>query len=176
MEAVIDNDPHLLSRSLVTQFTALIINPLGRIFETSVAGHIDRPNVIIIDGLNECMDGTQVQILDMIFAVGKRSQFPFLFLVASRPELDISAAIGDGKIREGLTRLPLDNDITSLCDILQFLEDKFDGIRFTHPIRSDLPSLWPLREDINTLVYKSSEPSHGFRGIYPVAGMCPLNW
>ena len=156
MEAVIDNDPHLLSRSLITQFTALIVEPLERIFETSVAGHIDRPNVIIIDGLDECMDGTQVQILDMIFAAGKRSQFPFLFLVASRPELDISAAIGDGKIREGLTRLPLDNDITSLYDILRFLEDKFAEIRFTHPIRSDLPSPWPLREDINILVYKSS--------------------
>ena len=64
---------------------------------------MDLPNLIIIDGLDECMDGTQVQILDMIFAIGKRSKFPFIFLVAGRPELDIFAAMGNGKIREGLT-------------------------------------------------------------------------
>jgi len=129
MEAVIDNDPHFLSRSLITQFMSLIVNPLEHLFGTSVEEHIDRPNVIIIDGLDECMDGTQVQILDMIFAVGKRSKFPFLFLVTSRPELDISAAMGGGKIRDGLTRLHLDNGITSHEDIRRFLEDKFDEIR-----------------------------------------------
>jgi hypothetical protein len=33
---------------------------------------------------------------------------------------------------------------------------KFDEIRLTHPIRSDLPLSWPSNEDIDTLVYKSS--------------------
>jgi len=153
MEAAIDNDPHLLSRSLITQFTALIVDPLAHLSETSV---MDLPSLIIIDGLDECMDGTQVQILDMIFAIGKRSKFPFGFLVASRPELEISAAMGDGQIREGLTRLPLDADITSNDDISRFLQDKFDEIRLTHPIRSDLPSSWPSHKDIETLVDKSS--------------------
>jgi len=156
MEAAIDNDPHLLSRSLITQFAALIVDPLERLFETSVGEHTALPNLIIIDGLDECMDGTQVQILDMIFAIGKRSKFPFSFLVASRPELEISAAMGYGKIREGLTRLPLAADITSRDDIRRFLQDKFDEIRLTHPIQSDLPSSWPSSEDIETLVYKSS--------------------
>ena len=157
METVIENDPLILSRSLITQFTALIVDPLEHLFENSVGDHVDRRNLIIIDGLDECIDGTQVQLLDMIFAVGKRStKFPLLFLVASRPELDISAAMGNGKIREGLTRLPLDNDITSRDDIRHFLKDKFEEIRLTHPIRSDLPSSWPSSKDINTLVYKSS--------------------
>jgi len=156
MEAAIDNDPHLLSRSLITQFTALIVDPLEHLFEISVGEHMDLPNLIIIDGLDECMDGTQVHILDMIFAIGKRSKFPFIFLVASRPELDISAAMGDGKIREGLTRLPLAADITSRDDIRRFLQDKFDEIRLTHPTRSDLPSSWPSHKDIDTLVNKSS--------------------
>ena len=156
MEAAIDKDPHLLSRSLITQFMAIIVDPLERLFETSVGEHMDLPKLIIIDGLDECMDGTQAQILDMIFAIGKRSKFPFGFLVASRPELEISAAMGDGRIREGLTRLPLDADITSRDDIRRFLEDQFEEIRLTHPLRSELPSFWPLSEDIKTLVYKSS--------------------
>ena len=156
MEAAIDNDPHLLSRSLITQFTALIVDPLEHLFENSVGEHMDLPSLIIIDGLDECMDGTQVQILDMVFAIGKRSKFPFNFLVASRPELEISAAMGDGKIREGLARLRLDADFTSRHDIRRFLLDKFDEIRLTHPIRSDLPLSWPSSEDIETLVYKSS--------------------
>jgi hypothetical protein len=117
---------------------------------------IDLPYLIIIDGLDECMDGTQVQILDMIFAIGKRSKFPFSFLVASRPELEISSAMGDGRIREGLTRLPLAADITTRDDIRRFLQDKFDEIRLTHPIRSYLSSSWPSSEEIDTLVYKSS--------------------
>jgi len=154
MEAVIENDPHLLSRSLITQFMTLIAEPLERLFGASIEEPINRPNLIIIDGLDECMDATQ--ILDMIFAIGQHSGFPFIFLVASRPQLEISAAMGDGKIRDGLTRLPLDSDITSHDDIRRFLQDKFDELRLTHPIRSDLPSSWPLRVDINTLVDKSS--------------------
>ena len=156
MEAAIDKDPHLLSRSLITQFMALIIDPLERFFDTSLGEYTDLPKLIIIDGLDECMDGTQVQIVDMIFAIGKRSKFPFTFFVASRPELEISAAMGDGRIREGLARLPLDADITSRDDIRRFLHDKFDEIRLAHPLRSDLPSSWPLSEDIDTLVNKSS--------------------
>jgi len=156
MEAAIDNNPHLLSRTLITQFTVLIINPLEHLFETSVGEHMDLPYLIIIDGLDECMDGTQVQILDMIFAIGKCSKFPFSFLIASCPELEISAAMGDGKIREGLTHLPLDADITSRDDIRRFLQDKFDKIWLTHPIRPDLPLSWPSSEDIDTLVDKSS--------------------
>jgi hypothetical protein len=156
MEAAIDNDPHLLSRSLITQFTVLIVDPLERFFETSVGEYTDLPNVIIIDGLDECMDGAQVHILDMIFAIGKRSKFSFKFLVASRPELEISVAMGDGRTREGLTRLPLDADIASFHDIRRFLQDKFDEVRFTHPMRSDLPSSWPSNKDIGTLVNKSS--------------------
>ena len=46
--------------------------------------------------------------------------------------------------------------ITSIDDIERFLKDKFDEIRLTHPIRSDLPSSWPSSEDIETLVYRSS--------------------
>jgi len=157
METVLENDPLIFSRSLITQFTALIIEPLERLFKNSVREHVDRRNLIIIDGLDECMDGTQVQILDMIFAASQRStKFPLLFLVASRPEVDISAAMGDGKIQDGLTRLPLDNDITSRDDIRRFLQDKFEEIRLTHPIRSDLSLSWPLRKDITTLVNKSS--------------------
>jgi hypothetical protein len=42
------------------------------------------------------MDGTLIQILDMIFAIGKHSKFQFSFLVAGRPEM--SAAMGNGII------------------------------------------------------------------------------
>jgi hypothetical protein len=156
VETAIDNDPHLLSRSLITQFTVLVVDPLERLFETSVGEHTDLPNLIIIDGLDECMDGTQVQILDIIFAIGQHSTFPSSFFVASRPELEIYTAMGDGKIREGLISLPLDVDFTLLDDIRRFLQDKFDEIRLTHPVRSQLPSSWPSSEDIKTLVYKFS--------------------
>ena len=128
---MINNEPHLLSRSLITQFTELIVDPLEHLFETSVG---DLPNLIIIDGLDECMDGTQVQILDMIFTIGKHSKFSLSFLVASHPELDISAAMGNGKLREGLTCLCLAANITSHDNIRCFLQDKFDGIHLTHLI------------------------------------------
>ena len=68
----------------------------------------------------------------------------------------IYSAMGDGKIREGLISLPLDVDFTLLDDIRHFLQDKFDETRLTHPVRSQLPSSWPLSEDIKTFVYKSS--------------------
>ena len=100
MEAVIDNDPHILSRSLTEQFTTLIVDPLESIFGTCVAeDSMALPNLTIIDSLDECMDGTQVQILNTIFTIGKRSKFPFVFLVAMCPEEELStASVGDGRI------------------------------------------------------------------------------
>jgi hypothetical protein len=44
----------------------------------------------------------------------------------------------------------------SLDDITRFLLDKFEEIRLTHPIRSDLPSSWLSNQDIKTLVNRSS--------------------
>jgi hypothetical protein len=43
----------------------------------------------------------------MIFAIGKRSKFSFSLLVASRLELEMFVAMGNGRIREGLIRLAL---------------------------------------------------------------------
>jgi len=153
MEVTIDNDPHILSRSLITQFTMLITNPLERLLGPRVGEQPALPNLILIDGLEDCMDGTQVQVLEVIFAISKCSKFPFKFLVASRSEQEISAALSNSRIREGLTRLPLETDYN---DIERFLHDKFDEIRHSHPIRSDLPSSWPSSEDIKALVNKSS--------------------
>lgn len=50
METVIENDPRIFS-----QFATLIINPSECIFEISIGEHTDLPNLIIIDGLDECI-------------------------------------------------------------------------------------------------------------------------
>jgi hypothetical protein len=65
MEAAINNVPHLLSQLLITQFTALIVDLLECLLKTSVGEHTNLTNLIIINSLDECMYGTQVQILSL---------------------------------------------------------------------------------------------------------------
>ena len=154
--SAVERDPLIFHQSLETQYATLIAYPLRHFLEQNSTEQLLLPRLIIIDGLDECNDGTQRQILDVVLKVTRRFSLPLLFLVASRPEQDISSFFNMPHVREVSTRIALDTEYGSNGDIERFLRDKISVIRNTHPLRSTLPPSWPSEEDIHTLMRKSS--------------------
>ena len=90
------NNPSLLERSLETQMDGLVVRPLEK--AASIFGHgVDfmnhRPKVIVLDGLDECVDPeSQRYILKVLMDLINKHSIPFSFILASRPEQHIREA------------------------------------------------------------------------------------
>ncbi|PPQ94100.1 hypothetical protein CVT25_009251, partial [Psilocybe cyanescens] len=90
IEAVINNNPAIFQLNFDTQFHTLFLGPLLQLSSTGkFTSGTPFPNLIIIDGLDEC-NGADVQntILNTISNALQhhRLALPFRFLIASRPE------------------------------------------------------------------------------------------
>jgi len=148
--SAIDNDPMLFEKAFLIQLLSLVIEPLKRL------GDAVPPNVIVIDGLDECMDiGSQTAILHTLFEAVQKHCCGIRFLVASRPEHDIATTISlqDNTV---LARLVLDDGYRPNRDIRYFLNYKIQSIKETHPFRHLLPQEWPEDEHVDEVVRKSS--------------------
>ena len=155
--SVLNDDPHLLSRSLEAQMLDLIINPLRRATLFREAKGKAQPYLVIIDGLDECGDAdAQRYILGVLLLAAELRDVPLIFLIASRPEQHLRDCFEDKTLGPLTTRLVLDNKYHPDSDIRVFLQSKFQDIRETHSSRAHLPQSWPLEEDIDRLVEKSS--------------------
>lgn len=158
----IDSDPLIFTRSIAFQFKMIILEPLHDLFQSE--GHYlssnDHDRLIIIDGLDECIDRkTQCQILNMIANGVHQFRLPIIFLVASRPEHDIQTVFTSKAMRTIHTRLVLDAQYLPDDDIRVFLRDSFERIKEEHPyVDKSSPSWeeWPGEEVICSLVMKSS--------------------
>ena len=60
IEAAVERDPAIFQRTVEEQLTTHIIEPLTQLFKTGVLQSTPVPNLIIIDGLDECRE-RQVQ-------------------------------------------------------------------------------------------------------------------
>jgi len=156
VESAIERDPLIFQQSLEDQYLALVVHPLLSLLETGVDEQVPFPPLIIIDGLDECTDGTRHEIVNIILRLGRRFRLPIIFLLASRSEQDISLAMTPAKTGTDITRIALDTEYESNDDIERYLRDKLSEIRDTHPLRFTLPRTWPSNEHIHTLVWKSS--------------------
>jgi len=146
----IDNDPMIFNKTLLIQLESLVIEPLMQL-----EGIVTR-NVIIIDGLDECLETTsQTAILRALFDGVQRPNSRIFFLVVSRPEHDIvtTFSLQDNAI---LARLVLDDKYRPNKDIELFLNDKIRVIKETHPFRHLIPEEWPTENAIWDIVRKSS--------------------
>ncbi|PPR07670.1 hypothetical protein CVT26_001600 [Gymnopilus dilepis] len=110
IEDVIHTDPLILTRSLSTQMLHLVTKPLEGLLR---AGYFSDPRsrrLIIIDGLDECNSGKgQTEILQTIADALHDSHLPLRFLIASRPEHDLTHAFSRRYLLEISTRLALDD-------------------------------------------------------------------
>ncbi|CAA7262037.1 unnamed protein product [Cyclocybe aegerita] len=157
IETIIENDPLILSSSLETQFTKLVLDPLHILSEQ---GHFLKkplPPLIIIDGLDECLDQeAQIILVQFLSSSATRYQLPLKFLIASRPKTHLKFAFVQAGLRTTVFHLQLNKDFCPDKDIRRLLQDKFRDIVMTHPFRSSIPSTWPGKDKIIMLVRKAS--------------------
>jgi len=147
----LEHDPSILSRTPATQIKALIVDPLNMISKEVLN---QRPNLVIIDGLDECLDHpAQENILKLLAESVRQLTTPMLFLIASRPELEIRDTFNSEILRPITYTLPLEHDYQSDQDIRHFLTSKFQELHLRRP---HLPQSWPPKPDIDNLVEKSS--------------------
>ncbi|KAF5314855.1 hypothetical protein D9619_007086 [Psilocybe cf. subviscida] len=155
--AVIDQDPLIFTKSLLAQFEALVVNPLQYLLDNGLWTSTSVPRLIIIDGLDECLDrGMQHNVLLMLAAAVRQFHSPLIFLLASRPEHDIQAMFGSPNLLTVHIRLFLDDTYLPDRDIKLFLRDQFEECRTTHPFKQTIPPSWPSDDIVEEITSKSS--------------------
>jgi hypothetical protein len=144
VETVIENDPLLLSRSLMAQMKSLIIVPLSKTFSDNQEQFVDagKVRVIILDGLDECSDPKiQAYILEVISTAIQKFPIHIHFLIACRPEQEIRDSFSSQLLLSITERLALDDryhpdkDIRFLHQQLQLIkENSCFGLPFACPL------------------------------------------
>ncbi|KAF7369419.1 hypothetical protein MVEN_00271100 [Mycena venus] len=134
------------------QFQRLIVEPLKQ------APVPQLPPILVLDGLDECEDPKiQQDILRLFIDAIHVHQLPIHILIASRPEPHIRGVIETNATFDICRLVELTADETAHEDIRKYLRDEFCRIRaeyFADGI--DLGDVWPLPEDLEHLVKKSS--------------------
>ncbi|KAJ8080337.1 hypothetical protein PM082_017170 [Marasmius tenuissimus] len=125
----------------------------------SSAGPAQVPDIVIIDGLDECSgEAAQLRILSIIQnAVRRAPRFPLRFLICSRPEAWIREAFSAEPLREVSKVILLDDQYTTKEDIIKYYRHQFQEIvnnpKYKH-VR--FPNPWPSQEDFVILIDRSS--------------------
>ncbi|KAF9011405.1 hypothetical protein BDQ17DRAFT_1538094 [Cyathus striatus] len=151
-------EPRLIyDASIERQFRQLILEPYLCIIET---GKQLRNGIIVIDGLDECIDITMQKSVLRLFAKAVHHEgFPLGFFITSRPELHLREE-WDTKIIASVTQLISLSSIQGISqDIQTVLESGFSCIlndrRFKAALKS-VPRPWPPPSSIWKLVERSS--------------------
>ncbi|PPQ86919.1 hypothetical protein CVT25_009805 [Psilocybe cyanescens] len=159
MEAAINHDPLIFSRSLSLQLDSLILDPLNQLVASSHGSPSQEkpyPFLVIIDGLDECgKPESQRYILSSIYSALQKSAAQLIFIIASRPEQVIRDTF-NGDLNLYTRSLVLNHKYLPDNDIRLFLESNFLEIRQKHPLAKYLPSDWPSSSDMDYLVSKAS--------------------
>ena len=151
--ATIEKDPHIFHRPFAHQLEQLILGPLHRLSQQDVV----YPTVIVIDGLDECLNHEERTILlHAISRAARQHSAPLKFVITSRPEVPIARVFGATPVIDVSTRHSLDDEPESIEDVEYFLSAKFEEIKRTHPSRRHIPHDWPSSPVKADLVRKSS--------------------
>jgi len=153
ISTTIEKDPHIFQRPFAHQFEQLILEPFHQLSQQGVV----HPTIIVIDGLDECLNNEERTILLHAISrtAGQYSALP-KFLITSRPEVPITRDFNTTPVIEVSARHSLDDEPDSIEDVEYFLSAKFDEIGRTHPSRRHIPHDWPPSQVKADLVRKSS--------------------
>ncbi|KAG7097737.1 hypothetical protein E1B28_005057 [Marasmius oreades] len=145
-------DPRVLKARLEDQYNELVLEHL------SLPSSRKSPELVIIDGLDECSNGdVQRRVLSIIFSTYQQPfRSPLRFLICSRPESWIREVF-DSHIPRSLTRhIKLDDSFQPQYDIKLYLSRQFLEIR-GDPKYKDVgfPNPWPSTKDVDLLIEKA---------------------
>ena len=151
--ATIENDPLIFHSGFAHQLQRLIIEPLHQLSQQGVV----YPTVIVIDGLDECIDHDERTILlHAISGAAGQDSMLLKFLITSRPEVPIARVFNTVPVIDVSTRHSLDDEPESMEDVEYFLSAKFDEIKRTHPSKRHISQDWPSSQAKADLLQKSS--------------------
>ncbi|KDR81210.1 hypothetical protein GALMADRAFT_24372, partial [Galerina marginata CBS 339.88] len=152
-----EHNPLIFSSSLEAQLAALVIEPVKLLAESGFFDDPYSPRLIIIDGLDEC-DNAQERgnVLQAIFQSIRRQSLPLVFLIVSRPEVDIFSYFNSPSAASIWTGLALDDSYYPSADIRLFLHEKLGEIKQTHRLANFMPPSWPSNDTVETIVERSS--------------------
>ncbi|TEB29550.1 hypothetical protein FA13DRAFT_1775480 [Coprinellus micaceus] len=162
----VQKDPSIFKKCLREQAEALILKPLRQVALQPGA----LPEVIIIDGLDECgaiihddfkdsertsaqnlRESDQLEVLSILQDLVKDASCPFRVIVASRPETVIKVSFSC--LQPQACSIFLDDKYNPDVDITLFLKAKFAQIRLRY---TRISPAWPREADIQQLVRNAS--------------------
>ncbi|KAL0070471.1 hypothetical protein AAF712_002303 [Marasmius tenuissimus] len=161
---IISDNPTILEAKLEDQFRELVLKPSlrrrwWRRTLAKLSPAFKNPDVVIIDGLDECGDEiTQQRILSTILSSYRRSPCsPLRFLICSRPEAWIQEAFKAKDLSRLTECVVLDDRFIPDRDIERYYLHEF-GLICADPkyARVQFPTPWPSPEDLECLVERSS--------------------
>ncbi|KAG7097823.1 hypothetical protein E1B28_005141 [Marasmius oreades] len=144
-------NPTLLEAKLEYQYEELVLEHL------SLPSAKRCPDIVIIDGLDECSNGdTQQRVLSIIFSTYEQPfHSPLRFLICSRPESWIRESFESRESR-GLKHIKLDDAFRPRYDIELYFDKQFRDIRRDPKYKQvRFPNTWPSPEDLELLLEKA---------------------
>ncbi|KAF9034032.1 hypothetical protein BJ165DRAFT_1410056 [Panaeolus papilionaceus] len=148
----LSQNPAVLQQSLHYQLHILILVPLRRMrFHYPDIDPGTFPNLIIVDGLDECgadeeegKEERQLKVLDLLHRLARSQDvIPFAILVHSRPERQIKSWFSMEGHEKITNRFTLDASYKPNDDIRFFVTQSFLRLLEEHPSRHLLPPKWP---------------------------------
>ncbi|KAJ3986253.1 hypothetical protein F5890DRAFT_1504625 [Lentinula detonsa] len=156
IDLAIRHNPNILHETLERQFQELIVNPCAKLPPDTWK---NLPRLIIIDGLDECVDiKSQERLLSIIRQSKTKTDppFPFDFLMCSRPEPRIRNAFNHPDFYSILDRNDLGESFESGKDIASYLRDGFSRIQQNHEsFSAHVEPDWPGDGIIQQLVQRA---------------------
>ena len=151
-------DPLIFQYTIEKQLTKLICEPLQKLLEQDNSYSTPWPRLLVVDGLDECLDeDSQEKLVSTLAGIIRRHRLPLRVLIASRPEQHLKYTFSTLNSHSTLFHLQLTDEYRPDDDIRRFLVDKFDAIKKNHPFSKRLSmSPWPSEQQIESLVRKSS--------------------
>ncbi|KAF4614113.1 hypothetical protein D9613_008200 [Agrocybe pediades] len=160
--SAIKKDPLIFKKTLQRQFTSLVSQPLNAYFSRDESTQHRMPFVIVIDGLDECIDRASQKATLTGLASSVQTLDPYIrILIASRPEHDIKLSFSSKHMKDihSHLSLDLDDEKEADADIKLYLHERFAQIKDEFDNRTTgrkLDTSWPGEEVIEELVDKSS--------------------
>ncbi|KAK7018037.1 hypothetical protein VNI00_018433 [Paramarasmius palmivorus] len=157
IRAVMKYDRAILRRfAIEAAFRALVLGPytaVPRVFQAYT------PNVLIVDGLDECLDiPSQERLLALLWSITiSPHSCPVDFIIFSRPEPHITDFFDRISLRSlTFDRLRIGDSLETDRDIETFLFSRFREIRAKHHrAMQNVPDSWPGPAVISQLVQRA---------------------
>ncbi|KAK7029464.1 hypothetical protein VNI00_014497 [Paramarasmius palmivorus] len=148
---VISRNPGIFQLSFEDQFRKLILEPCSKLDPMKWES---LPNLVVIDGLDECILMSSQERLITIIQKALLG-CPLIFLVASRPEPRICRGFEHASFTSSLHRLPIGDSPESTRDITTYFHQQFARLQDTHHALRYTDTSWPEDEKIRELVKRA---------------------